>query len=59
MENLAGENNHASGAVADLLVLRARKLNHALRRGVGNVDFAKNGVAVVREDDACRFIRVN
>jgi len=40
------------GAVSDFFVLCPAQLNHALGRGMGDLDFAQNGVAVVCEDDA-------
>jgi hypothetical protein len=53
MQDLARQDDHRGGAVADFLILRARELDHRLRRGVRHVDLAQNRVAVVRQHDAC------
>ena len=52
LQQLAREDDHARRAVADLVVLRARELDHRLGGGVRDVDLAQDRVAVVRQHDA-------
>jgi hypothetical protein len=41
------QNNDTGSSITDLLVLRPRQLNHALCRGMSNVNLSQNGVTVV------------
>ena len=55
-EHLAGKNDDGSGAVADLLVLRASELDHGLGGGVRHVNLAEDAIAVVRHNDPAHGI---
>lgn len=51
------EDDDARGSVANLLVLRAGQLQHALGRRVRHVDLAEDGVAIVRDDNAAHGVQ--
>ena len=55
-KQLAREDDDARRAVAHLLVLAARQLEHVLGSRVRHVDLAQDGVAVVRDDDAAHRV---
>mmetsp|Transcript_43358 Transcript_43358/g.94407 ORF Transcript_43358/g.94407 Transcript_43358/m.94407 type:complete len:260 (-) Transcript_43358:42-821(-) len=56
-EHLPGEDDHGGGAVAHLLVLRTAQLDHVLRRGVGDIHFAENGIAIVGHHNASHRVQ--
>mmetsp|Transcript_8137 Transcript_8137/g.25426 ORF Transcript_8137/g.25426 Transcript_8137/m.25426 type:complete len:262 (+) Transcript_8137:189-974(+) len=56
VEVLASQHDDGRRAVANLLVLRARELDHGLGRGVRDVHLAQDGVAVVGHHDPTHWV---
>ena len=54
--DLTSEDDHRGGAVTDLLVLSASKLDHGLGGGMCDIDFSEDGIAVVGKYYAAHWV---
>jgi hypothetical protein len=50
------EYDHRRSPIPDFLILRPTQFNHALSRRMGNFDFSKNCVAIIRENNSAHGI---
>jgi len=56
-ENLTGKDDDGSGTITDLLILGTSELNHGLGGGMLHINFTKNGIAIVGEDDTAHGVK--